>query len=82
MPVEKKAVNVSCVSWPGALVSSAVVLARAFQPGASPVESWSARSWILTLLPMAVPAMAWLAGALAGAAAALAWWVFTEKKNR
>lgn len=81
MPAEKKAVSVSCVSWPGALVSAAIVLARAFQPGAVPVETWSAKSWILTLLPMAVPAIAWVIGAVAALLVALAWWLFTEKRR-
>jgi len=42
-------------------MSIAIIAIRAFQPAAQPIESWSAFSWFLMLLPVFLP----IVGALA-----------------
>lgn len=39
----------------GALLSAAIIAARAFQPNAEPMTSWSFWSWVLMTLPFTYP---------------------------
>ena len=55
------ALKFGCMSWEGVALSIAIVAVRAFQNGASPVESWSAFSWCLMLAPAVLPFFIWLA---------------------
>ena len=47
------------MSWTGAMLSIAIIIVRAFQSGAQPMENWSASSWFLMLLPIAFPFLFW-----------------------
>lgn len=63
--MENKPINrmhtlkLGCTSWTGALLSIAIIVVRAFQNGAQPIEEWSAFSWFLMLLPIAFPFLLW-----------------------
>lgn len=48
------------MSWTGAMLSIAIIIIRAFQNGAQPIENWSAFSWFLMLLPIAFPFLFWI----------------------
>ena len=48
------------MSWTGAMMSIAIIIVRAFQNGAQPIENWSAFSWFLMLLPIAFPFLFWI----------------------
>lgn len=39
----------------GALLSAVIIAARAFQPNAEPMSSWSFWSWVLMTLPFTYP---------------------------
>lgn len=54
-------IKFGCMSWTGAFLSIAIIAIRAFQSGAQPMESWSALSWCLMLLPTALPFLLWIA---------------------
>ena len=59
----KKSTNytIGCTSWIGALFSLGIIAIRAFQPNATPIETWSIGSWILMLLPVFIPMLFWIA---------------------
>lgn len=67
MPEDRKSVSFPVVSgWPGWVLTAAIVLARAFQPGATAMPEWSWWSWLLMLAPVLLPAYL-------GAASLLLW---------
>ena len=39
----------------GAMLSAVIIAARAFQPNAEPMSSWSFWSWVLMTLPFTYP---------------------------
>ena len=47
--------SINFASLSGTMLSIAIMVIRAFQPNAQPIESWSAFSWFLMLLPIIVP---------------------------
>lgn len=56
----------------GAMLSAVIIAARAFQPNAEPMSSWSFWSWVLMTLPFTYPllvlaalAVLWLASTIA-----------------
>lgn len=51
---KKTSINLGCLNWPSFILSIALIAIRAFQPGAQPIESWSASSWTLMLLPVII----------------------------
>ena len=53
--------KLSCMSWEGMLLSIAIIAIRAFQANAQPIESWSALSWCLMLVPAVFPLLLWIA---------------------
>ena len=61
-------------SWAGVALSIAIIAIRAFQNGAQPIESWSAFSWFLMLLPVALPLVLCVAAVLL----LLVWYVIAE----
>ena len=59
-PISKMpTIKLGCMSWTGAMLSIAIIIVRAFQSGAQPIENWSASSWFLMLLPIAFPFLFW-----------------------
>lgn len=56
----KMSLNCGCMSWPGAILSIAIIAIRAFQANAEPMSSWSWWSWALMLLPAFMSIMIWL----------------------
>ena len=64
--------NIGCTSWAGVLLSIAIIATRAFQNGAQPIESWSAFSWFLMLLPVVFPLVLWIAFIFLGLVSAVA----------
>ena len=52
--------TIGCMSWTGVLLSIAIIAIRAFQPNATPIESWTIGSWILMLLPVIFPLILWI----------------------
>ena len=60
-PINKMpTIKLGCMSWTGAMLSIAIIIVRAFQNGAQPIENWSAFSWFLMLLPIAFPFLFWI----------------------
>ena len=59
------------MSWTGVILSIAIIVVRAFQNGAQPIESWSAFSWCLMLLPIALPFLFWIAFVFIGIVCAI-----------
>ena len=61
-------------SWWGLAMTVSIVFARAFRPGAMPMEEWSIASWLVMLAPALFPWYAYLAcWAVYGCGTALAW---------
>ena len=59
-PISKMpTIKLGCMPWTGAMLSIAIIIVRAFQSGAQPIENWSAFSWFLMLLPIAFPFLFW-----------------------
>ena len=58
---KKTSLRLGCMPLECVLMSVAIIVVRAFQPGAQPIESWSVISWILMLLPIALPIFMWIA---------------------
>ena len=57
--IKMPTIKLGCMSWTGAMLSIAIIIVRAFQNGAQPIENWSAFSWFLMLLPIAFPFLFW-----------------------
>ena len=53
----KTTFTIGCMPWSGVVLTIAIMLIRAFQPGAEPIESWSILSWCLMLFPAFVTLM-------------------------
>ena len=64
---ENRRITIS-TGWWGCVLSIAIIAIRAFQPGAEPMSSWSATSWVLMTIPITFPMFifaAWGLGFLA-----------------
>ena len=53
-------INFGFMTWPGVVLSIAIIAIRAFQPGAVLMQDWSLMSWVLMLLPAFLPIVVWL----------------------
>lgn len=61
MQNEKKSISFPIASgWPGYVLTTAIVVIRAFQPGAEPMSQWSFLSWILMTIPALFPLYMWI----------------------
>lgn len=52
--------TLGCPTWSGTILSIAIIAIRAFQPNATPIETWSVLSWFLMLLPTYAPFVIWM----------------------